>query len=399
MLKTLFISAMAIASIGSLHAQEVKEKPQKTNRQLPPPLRPEPLLLSAEDTAKEPSVPIKPRVASHLRDTLIAILTHGNYHPNYYLSASHRAQYVGGQEPENSMAALRDLFRDNKSDLVELDIKKSSDNQVYVMHDNYLQRTTDFLDKFLGVGQGSDAYGDYNNYTWAQVSTLTLRRADFTYTEQKVPLFKEVLDYIKNQTQSLINLDIGDTAVLRATWEVVKQEDAFDICIFKTARFTPEFFKSSYIDPLPQAQKDKVIFFPMIVMANPAPDGTDNRTPMQAYQAWEASGLAKGYEMGYRGNPSEDALLDVVDSVRAKNRVRVHVFNTYPDNYKGRYFGNKNIKQCCNDAADARGDWNYLLDPRGAGNYNRGVNGYIITDDPETMDEYLYILGKKNALH
>lgn len=335
----------------------------------------------------------------------IKVLTSGSIQPNLVITASHRAQYNGGTEPENSMEAIKALqlgTAEAKADIVELDIKKSKDDSVYVMHDDYLQRTTDFLDKFPGVGQGRDTYGHYDHYTWEQVKSLTLKKADFSYTDSRVPLFRDVLRYMKNETSSLINLDIGDINVFRKVWDIVQEEDAFHVCIFKTANLPVNVYYSQYFNPLSAAQKDKVIFFPMITMSNPSHEGN----PMKAYEEWEntCTGggvnrcLAKGYELGYRGNSDDKDLLPVVKAIREKNRVRVHVFNTYPDTYEGRYKGNENIGQCCNDAYDARGDWNYLLDPENTGTYTQGVNGYIITDDPETLAENLKLIGKRPDL-
>ncbi|MCS3529526.1 glycerophosphodiester phosphodiesterase family protein [Chryseobacterium sp. JUb7] len=340
----------------------------------------------------------KMTTAALTRPQLIRALTEAKYMPDFIITASHRAQYNGGLEPENSQDGIEAVVSGNRADIVELDIKKSSDGEVYVMHDDYLQRTTDFLDKFPGVG-GSSAdqkkYGNYDYYTWDQVSTLTLRNADFEYTDRKVPKFRDVLRYFKNSTSSLINLDIGDMNVFRATWDIVKEEDAFDCVIFKTASINPLDYSNQYYNPLPAEMKSKVIFFPMIGMANPGHTGD----PMGAYNEWENSSppLAKGYELGYRKNADAPKLLDVVTQIRIKGTVRVHVFNTYPDNYKGRYMGNVNVNQCCNDGDDSRGDWNYLLDPRGFNNYTRGANGYIITDDPETLATYLSLIGKRST--
>ncbi len=332
----------------------------------------------------------------------IKVLTSGSTQPNLVITASHRAQYNGGTEPENSMEAVKALqlgTSEAKADIVELDIKMSKDSIVYVMHDDYLQRTTDFLDKFPGVGQGNDGYGHYNNYTWAEVSSLTLRKPDFSYTDRRVPLFRDVLRYVKNETSSLINLDIGNMDVFRAVWDIVKEEDAFHVCIFKTKNLTVRQYNEQYFNPLSAAQKNKVIFFPMIT-----PDHPGYKSALEAYNDWENTCtvltrcLAKGYELGYRKDANENTLLEIVKAIRLKNRVRVHVFNTYPDTYEGRYKGNENIGQCCNDVYDSRGDWNYLLDPGNTGTYTQGVNGYIITDDPATLAENLTLIGKRPNL-
>lgn len=315
-------------------------------------------------------------------------LTDATYHPNYYQSMSHRGRMSGYDEfPENSLSAIENTVGLGVS-LIEIDLKKTSDGMVIVMHDDYLQRTTNFLDLVPGVGEGKDNYGKCSAYPWSLISKLVLKRADFTYTTEHIPTFLEVLRYIRNSTSALLELDISTEDVFEAAWNVVKEENAFDVVIFKTRGMTLDHFRNNYYYKLTQEQQNKLILFLVI----------DARIPntMDYYAAWEQTKIPKGYEISFRDNKSDDdlMLLSIVEDVRTRHRVRVHAFNTIPDMYYGRYKGNVNIGQCCNPALDRRGDWLFLLDPLEKGNTTIGVNGSVITDDPILLNKFYQTIGR-----
>lgn len=309
-------------------------------------------------------------------------LIDATYHPNYFQSMSHRGRMSGYDEyPENSLSAIINTVSLGVS-LIEVDLKKSSDGVVIVMHDDYLQRTTNFLDLVPGVGEGKDNYGKCSTYPWSLLNKLVLKRADFTYTTERIPTFLEVLRYVRDNTSALLELDITTVDVFEAAWNVVKDENAFDIVIFKTRDMGVDDFRNNYYYKLTQEQQNKLILFVII----------DARIPdtMNYYVNWEQSRIPKGYEVSYKDNKSDEdlLLLNIVTDIRARCRTRVHAFNTIPDMYNGRYKGNVNVGQCCNPALDRRGDWVFLLDPLEKGNTTVGVNGSIITDDPLLLDKF-----------
>lgn len=317
-------------------------------------------------------------------------MTDATYHPNYFMSAAHRAKISGYEEfPENSLSTIKNSISLGVS-ILEIDLKISSDGYVYLMHDDYLQRTTNFLDVYPGVGLGQDNYGKCISYTWQEVKNLLLKLSDFTYVDEHIPLFRDVLRYVKNNSNAILNLDINSDDVFNATWKIVKEEDAFDVVVFKTRGMTLADFRSGYYNNLTETEKSKLILFPII--------SSKINDVLNYYQDWENSHIPKGYEVSFRDNvsKSDSLLLEVVNRIRTTNRVRVHAFSTLPDNYKGRYKGNVNINQCCNDALDRRGDWEFLLDPYVQGNTQKGVNGSIITDDPLLLDNFYISIDRHN---
>ncbi|OLF55637.1 hypothetical protein BTN82_06745 [Pseudomonas chlororaphis] len=297
------------------------------------------------------------------------------------------------------MSAIKNVAIHSPVEIIELDIKTSRDHIPYLMHDNYLQRTTNFVDNNPGIPDDQDYGKSVLQYPESMLKALFLKLPDFSLTTESPPTFREALLWVKKNTQLLINIDINDDAVFQDVWNVVKEENAFDVCIFKGGYSYSEF-KTRFYDTLTDEQKNKLIYFPII----PGSTESNQDKSLNFYHDWEKQPLqiAKGYEVGYRKDSpgakfsNEAALLNVVSDVRKVNRVRVNVFSTLPDTYEGRYRGNVNINQCCNAVFDSRGDWQYLLDPQNTHTLDKGVNGYIITDDPATLDMYLSGVGRRD---
>ncbi|MBW1809254.1 MAG: glycerophosphodiester phosphodiesterase family protein [Deltaproteobacteria bacterium] len=92
--------------------------------------------------------------------------------------AAHRGLHI--QHPENSISAIRASAAIDV-DFVEVDVRHTSDQQLILMHDSDLDRTTD----------GS---GDVDQMTWAQIQELNLTGGDPQDPEDsKVPLFSQAL--------------------------------------------------------------------------------------------------------------------------------------------------------------------------------------------------------------
>lgn len=336
--------------------------------------------------------------ASPSRSKLIALLVSPNVNQNYMPIASHRAQIMGSNLPENSLSAIKYVESMKAAEILELDIKITSDGIPYLMHDSYLQRTTNFVDTVVGDYADKSYGASSGKYSWQEIKKLYLKNVDSTYSNEHPATFEEVLNWVRDNTDMLINLDINEPAVFDAVWNIVKNKDAFDVCIFK-GRYNRNEFKNKYYDGLSENQKDKLIYFPII--PDPTPDYPSKA--IDFYNHWEEGvpKIAKGYEVGYKKDapnatfPIERKVLEVVTAMRNDKRVRVHVFSAMPDNYLGRYIGNVNIDQCCNATVDSRGDLEYLLDPFEGSKTERGANGYIITDDAINLDRYLSLLGKR----
>lgn len=101
---------------------------------------------------------------------------------------------ASGLAPENTMAAF-ELALEMEVDMIELDVRNTSDEQIIVFHDETLDRTTD------GTGLVHD-------YTLDEIKKLDAGAwfGEAKFVEERVPTLKEVLDYINGRCKVLIEI-------------------------------------------------------------------------------------------------------------------------------------------------------------------------------------------------
>lgn len=104
------------------------------------------------------------------------------------LVVAHRGDWRSA--PENSLAAIENSIQ-MKVDIVELDVKRTKDGKLILMHDLTLDRTT------TGKGYVSD-------WTLDSIQTLNLKFGE-TITKHKVPTLEEAL--LVSRERIMINLD------------------------------------------------------------------------------------------------------------------------------------------------------------------------------------------------
>lgn len=104
---------------------------------------------------------------------------------------SHRGDWRNA--PENSIMAIENCIEMGVN-MVEIDLKKTKDNQLILLHDNTLDRTTN------GKGKPSD-------YTLAQIKKLRLKNGLGRVTLHKIPTLEEALMVAKGKIW--INIDKG----------------------------------------------------------------------------------------------------------------------------------------------------------------------------------------------
>ncbi len=324
-------------------------------------------------------------------ETLRGTLLNGYINTDYVMLALHRAAWVDGT-PENSLAAVQRALRNPAVDIIEIDLKTSEDRKVYLMHDNYLQRTTNFLDMYPNIyGAGKDNFGKASEYPWSVLSQLRLKNEEKTYTMEKIPLLEDIIDEVRGK-KVILQLDINDEYTFEQALKVVQRARAFSFVMFKGDK-TPKRLKP-YLKLLTEEEKLQFIFAPFI-RADSKPDGATWPDPMGFYQEWEdwrvnscleCTGIAGLYEMVFK-TPADTDLFTVAEKIRKRGK-RLGIFSAQPEHYRGRYFGNVNINQCCydNPENDRRGDFDFILAPNN--NRTAGINGYIITDEVTTFLEY-----------
>lgn len=102
---------------------------------------------------------------------------------------AHRADWRTA--PENSLAAIESSIRQG-ADIVELDVQRTKDGQLILMHDKTLDRTT--------TGKGKIA-----EWTLDSIKTLYLKNGAALKTKHRVPTLEEALLTAKGQV--MVNLD------------------------------------------------------------------------------------------------------------------------------------------------------------------------------------------------
>lgn len=144
------------------------------------------------------------------------LMQHGSDAP--LMIAAHRGQWRAA--PENSLAAIDRAIADG-AEIVEIDVRKTRDGALVLMHDDTVDRTTD------GIGKVSDL-------TLAEIRDLHLKvglgGAQAAVTDHRVPTFTETMKAIKGR--ALVNLDKG-WDVREDMYAVLEQTDTVDHGLFK----------------------------------------------------------------------------------------------------------------------------------------------------------------------
>ncbi|WP_178989543.1 glycerophosphodiester phosphodiesterase family protein [Winogradskyella schleiferi] len=108
---------------------------------------------------------------------------------NKIMVISHRGDWRNA--PENSLQAIQNCI-DLGVDMVEIDVRKTNDNQLVVIHDSKLDRTT--------TGKGL-----VKEWTLDSLKTLRLKNGTGRPTHHRIPTLREALLIAKGKI--LINLD------------------------------------------------------------------------------------------------------------------------------------------------------------------------------------------------
>ncbi|WP_229599981.1 glycerophosphodiester phosphodiesterase family protein [Runella sp. SP2] len=143
---------------------------------------------------------------------------------NTVLVASHRAAH--NQFPENSIPAIKEAIRLGV-DILEIDVKVTSDGVPVIMHDATINRTT--------TGKGK-----LEEMTFAQLNQLFLIE-NGKATAEKIPTLEEALLLAKGHI--LVDLDLK-TDKMDAVLEVIRKTKTEDIVIF----FDSDYEILKYVD-------------------------------------------------------------------------------------------------------------------------------------------------------
>lgn len=134
---------------------------------------------------------------------------------DYVMVVAHRGYWRSA--PENSLLAVENSVKVG-IDIVEIDVRKTKDGHLVVIHDHSLNRTT------TGKGTISELNLD-------SVKNVFLKNGVGAATHYRVPTLKEMMEYVSGQNL-LVNLD-KCWVYLPEAYEVLKETNTIDQALFK----------------------------------------------------------------------------------------------------------------------------------------------------------------------
>ena len=224
-------------------------------------------------------------------------------------------------------------------DVVEIDVQRTKDGQLILMHDERLDRTTN--------GKGLIA-----ETTFADIQKLFLKDHNGNVTQHKVPTLKEVL--LMSKGRIMLNLDKADRFFEQVV-ALLQETGTTDIAILKGLQSIEE------INNRLGVHLDSIIFMPMVRM--------DNDDAEQRITSFVNEMAPVVFEVGYQ--KSDNPL-----PLKAKKLVARKSLLWY-NSLKGRNGNHDDVVS----KADPDAGYGYLIDKLGA--------RMIQTDEPARLIEYL----------
>lgn len=255
---------------------------------------------------------------------------------HYVHVVSHRGDWK--QFPENSLDAINSIIQMG-GDVVEIDVQRTKDGQLILMHDERLDRTTN--------GKGLIA-----ETTFADIQKLFLKDHNGNVTQHKVPTLKEVL--LMSKGRIMLNLDKADRFFEQVV-ALLQETGTTDIAILKGLQSIEE------INYRLGVHLDSIIFMPMVRM--------DNDDAEQRITSFVNEMAPVVFEVGYQ--KSDNPL-----PLKAKKLVARKSLLWY-NSLKGRNGNHDDVVS----KADPDAGYGYLIDKLGA--------RMIQTDEPARLIEYL----------
>ena len=166
-----------------------------------------------------------------------------NCDENTVMVASHRGDWRNF--PENSLEAIESAIKMGV-DIVEIDLQRTKDGELILMHDATLDRTS------TGTGMIADT-------TFAYIKTLKLRNGCNIRTKHNVPTLREALKLAKGRV--MLNLDKADR-YFEQVYELMKETGTTKQIVMKGNKSADEV-KAQYGEYL----KD-VIYMPIVNLDN-----------------------------------------------------------------------------------------------------------------------------------
>ena len=260
------------------------------------------------------------------------------------LVISHRSDWRN--YPENSLEAMASAI-DMGVDMLEMDVAKTKDNQLVIMHDQTLDRTTN------GKGLVSD-------WTLESLRKLYLKDGLGIETKCKIPTLEEAL--IVSKGKALVNLD-KSYEFFNQAYDIAKKTGTTNQIVMKGYNKTVDEVMSDFGTKL-----DTIIFMPIINLDN-------QPNALQIIDDYQTKLKVKAFEIVFSKDTSK--VLTKFPEIKQKGS-RIWVNSLWPSMNAG-HEDNEAVKN-----QDGIYGW-YL---------KKGVN-MIQTDRPQLLINYL----KTKKLH
>lgn len=258
----------------------------------------------------------------------------------YVHVVAHRGDWK--RYPENSLDAIESVISMG-GDIVEIDVQRTKDGVLILMHDETVDRTT-------------NGHGRVSEMTFNDIRKLKLKDYKGNVTEYKVPTLKEALVLARGRI--MLNLDKVDR-FFEQVIGLLQETGTMDLAIMKSTCLYEEAKKNF------GAYFDDVIYMPMIRMEQPVAeknmvDFMNSLSPV-------------AFEVGFESN-SNPLPKKAIRIVGGKSLL-------WYNSLKGRNGGHDDIISL----DDPDKGYGYLIDELGA--------RMIQTDEPQRLLDYLHKRG------
>ncbi len=150
-----------------------------------------------------------------LKDRLTSIRNN-----NKIMVCAHRGNHLNA--PENSLKSITDAINSGIG-MVELDVRKTSDGVLVLMHDATIDRTTN----------GS---GTVSNLSLNELQQFKLKKKDGTITDEKIPTLAEVLELARGKIY--IDLDIDRRSDFSDVYPLVNLSEMLNQVMFYSSELS-----------------------------------------------------------------------------------------------------------------------------------------------------------------
>ncbi|GMN11560.1 hypothetical protein MTsPCn9_25620 [Croceitalea sp. MTPC9] len=137
---------------------------------------------------------------------------------NEIIVCAHRAKNEL-DAPENSIAAINNIISKG-IEMIEVDVRVTSDGELVLMHDKTIDRTT----------EGS---GNVSDFTLEELKGFRLFNDNGVLTEERIPTLREVLSLVRGRLY--IDLDIANKVLFDRIYPVINQYGMLKQVIFYTS--------------------------------------------------------------------------------------------------------------------------------------------------------------------